>query len=51
MHLNTLAKFMDQHSLIEGICAASLDVLDHFAHDLIQDRLPTNYLQTLSDIN
>src|SRR6267154_6603078 len=42
---------MDQHSLIEGIHAASIDVLDYFARDLIQERLPTDYLQTLGDID
>ena len=42
---------MDQHSLIEGIHAASIDVLDCFARGLIQERLPTDYLQTLGDID
>jgi len=49
--MTTLAKFMDQHSLIEEIRAASLDVLDRFARNLIQEWLPTDYLQTLDDID
>ncbi|KAG2144383.1 P-loop containing nucleoside triphosphate hydrolase protein [Suillus bovinus] len=40
---------MDQQSLIQGIHVASLDALDCFAHELIKEHLPNDYLQTLCD--
>lgn len=40
---------MDQSSIIQAFRDASLNALDRFARDLIKERLPTDYIQTLND--
>jgi hypothetical protein len=40
---------MDQSSIIQAIHNASLDALDRFARDLIKERLPIDYIQTLNN--
>ena len=40
---------MDQSTIIQAFRDASLDALDRFARDLIKERLPTDYIQTLNN--
>ncbi|KAG2350198.1 hypothetical protein BDR05DRAFT_4283 [Suillus weaverae] len=40
---------MDQSSIIQVFRDASLNALDCFARDLIKERLPTDYIQTLNN--
>jgi len=45
----TLAKLMDQPSIIQAFRDASLDALDCVACDLIKERFPTDYIQMLNN--
>ncbi|KAG1850154.1 hypothetical protein F4604DRAFT_1970649 [Suillus subluteus] len=40
---------MDVNSIIQAVREASMEGLDSFTHSLIQEQLPTNYIETLSD--
>jgi len=40
---------MNHLSLIQAVRAASLDALDRFAREIIKERLPVDYIQTLND--